>query len=123
MTPLRSVLLATLLLVGLPGAAHAHAQLLRSVPPARAVVSQAPARVELRFSDEVELAFSTFAVVDGAGTRVDLDDAARHPDDPHLVSLGLEPLSPGTYRVRYRVLSADGHVVDGEYRFTVKPAP
>lgn len=115
--------LVAALLLAHPEAALAHARLLRSVPPARAVVSQAPSRVEMRFSDDVELAFSTFTVVDAAGVRVDLGDASRHPGDAHLVSLGLRPLPAGTYQVRYRVLSADGHVIQGDYRFTVKPAP
>ncbi|HEX7124257.1 MAG TPA: copper resistance protein CopC, partial [Thermodesulfobacteriota bacterium] len=38
--------------------------------------------------------------------------------------VGLPPdLPAGAYTVKYRVLSADGHVVEGSYRFTVKPGP
>jgi methionine-rich copper-binding protein CopC len=37
------------------------------------------------------------------------------------ISSALEaPLSPGKYTVKYRVVSADGHVVAGSYTFTVK---
>jgi methionine-rich copper-binding protein CopC len=32
----------------------------------------------------------------------------------------LPPISPGTYTVRYRVLSVDGHVVEAAFSFTVK---
>ena len=32
----------------------------------------------------------------------------------------LQPLTPGVYIVRYRVLAADGHVTEGALRFTVK---
>jgi hypothetical protein len=30
------------------------------------------------------------------------------------LSVGIPPLAPGTYTVRYRVLSVDGHVVESE---------
>jgi methionine-rich copper-binding protein CopC len=31
------------------------------------------------------------------------------------------PLKPGTYTVRWNVLSVDGHKTNGTYTFTVKP--
>jgi methionine-rich copper-binding protein CopC len=41
-------------------------------------------------------------------------------DDPVRLSVGLRPLPAGTYTVRYRVLSVDGHVVEGEFPFTLR---
>ena len=38
---------------------------------------------------------------------------------PRLLSVALPPLPGGAYAVRYRVLSVDGHVVEGAYSFTV----
>ena len=32
----------------------------------------------------------------------------------------VEPLKAGTYHIDYHILSADGHVVEGKIRFTVK---
>jgi methionine-rich copper-binding protein CopC len=37
-----------------------------------------------------------------------------------MLSVSLPALSPGTYTVRYRVLSVDGHVVEGEFPFAVR---
>jgi hypothetical protein len=43
------------------------------------------------------------------------------PEDSKQLSVTLAPLAPGTYTVRYRVLSVDGHVVDSSFTFTVRP--
>jgi methionine-rich copper-binding protein CopC len=42
------------------------------------------------------------------------------PDDLKRLSVGVSPLAPGTYTVRYRVLSVDGHVVESEFSFTIR---
>ena len=36
-----------------------------------------------------------------------------------LCAVALPPLPSGAYAVRYRVLSVDGHVLEGAYSFTV----
>ncbi len=107
-----------------PDPAGAHASLVEARPAHRAVVARRPARVVLVFSDAIEGPFSTLSVLSAAGERVDRADVQVLAADPHEISVGLpEGLPAGAYTVKYRVLSADGHVVEGSYRFTVKPAP
>ena len=59
------------------------------------------------------------------GTRpaqqVDLRDARVEPEDPKRLTVGLTPLPRGSYRVRFRVLSVDGHVM--RERVPVHAAP
>jgi methionine-rich copper-binding protein CopC len=110
---------AALLLVPVSG--WSHAALVRSSPARRAVLSQSPEQVQLWFNEAVEPRFSTVSVSDGAGTRVDLENAAVASDDPKRLSVGLRPLRPGRYIIRFRVLSVDGHVVAGEVRFEIRP--
>jgi methionine-rich copper-binding protein CopC len=57
---------------------------------------------------------------DEAETQVDLGDLEVGPDDPTKLSVGIPALSPGTYTVRYRVLSADGHVVESQLFFRIQ---
>jgi methionine-rich copper-binding protein CopC len=45
------------------------------------------------------------------------------PEDPKLLSVGLPALVPGTYTVKYRVLSVDGHVVESQFSFTLRGSP
>jgi hypothetical protein len=112
------LLLATALLV--PDRAGAHAFLVKSSPARRAVLVRAPAEVRLWFNERLEAAFSTLAVVDANGRRVDAGDVRVGPDDPKRLSVGVTPLAPGTYTVRYRVLSVDGHIVESEFSFTIR---
>jgi len=107
------------LIVGLPVSVHAHAALVKSTPARGTTVVQPPQRVELVFSERLEPAYSTLAVLDSAGQQVDLRDGSLSPTDTRRVSVSLPPLLPGTYSVRFRVLSVDGHIVESEFQFTV----
>ena len=116
--PLAAVLLSSPW--ALPAAAHA--VLVRSAPAARTTLAEKPDRVQLWFNERLEPAFSSVSVWSAAGTQVDAGDARVAPDDPKRLSVSLLPLPPGTYSVRYRVLSVDGHVVDSSFSFTIRGA-
>jgi methionine-rich copper-binding protein CopC len=98
----------------------AHAYLVKSSPARRAALTRPPAEVQLWFNERLEAAFSTLSVIDRDGLQVDMGDARVGPDDPKRLSVGVPRLAPGTYTVRYRVLSVDGHVVESEFSFTVR---
>jgi len=119
MKRLASFGLILILIMGLAASVRAHAALVKSTPARGTTVVQPPQRVELVFSERLEPAYSTVAVVDAAGQQVDLRDGALSPTDTRRVSVSLPPLVPGTYTVRFRVLSVDGHIVESEFHFTV----
>lgn len=104
----------------LPGLGLGHAYLVKSNPPSRAVISRAPSRIQLWFNERLEAAFSTLAVVDAAGAGVDRGDVEVDREDTRKLSVGVPALGPGTYSVRYRVLSVDGHIVESQFSFTVR---
>jgi methionine-rich copper-binding protein CopC len=97
-----------------------HAQLVKSVPARRAVLSRPPARVQLWFNERLEPAFSRLSVWDRTGAQVDLRDAQVGSDDAKMLSVSLPALEPGTYVVKSRVLSVDGHVVESSFPFTIR---
>ena len=109
-----------LLLLVAPSASWAHAYLVKSSPVRRAVLSSAPARVVLWFNERLEAQFSQVAVWNTAGQQVDGGDVQVGPDDGKKLSVGIPTLSAGTYTVKYRVLSVDGHIVESEFPFTVR---
>lgn len=113
-------LLATLTLLATETAAHA--VLVRSAPAARAALSRPPARVDLWFNERLEPAYSKVSVWDGAGRQVDVADAAVDPAEPTRLSVGLPTLAAGTYTVKFRVLSVDGHLVESQFPFSVRAA-
>lgn len=102
-------------------AALAHAYLDRTSPESASAVQGSPPEVKLWFSHALEPAFSSVRVLDKAGKQVDRKDTRVDPAESKLLRVALPPLSPGSYRVVWRVLSADGHVTRGEFAFEIVP--
>ena len=115
--------LVPLLLVLTPAVGLSHAFLVRSAPARRAALITAPERVRLWFNERLEARFSRVSVWDAQGKQVDLGDVQVGPDEPRALSVGVSLPGPGTYVVRYRVLSVDGHVVESAFPFSVRPRP
>ncbi|MEW6581180.1 MAG: copper resistance CopC family protein [Actinomycetota bacterium] len=119
-------LVGALLALVLPSRAAAHAVVDAAAPEEGARVAQAPALVDVRFSEPVTLVrpADDLTVVDAAGRPVVSGTPRRLPQDARVVEARLRPgLPDGTYTVRFRVLSADSHVVVGAYAFGVGDAP
>jgi methionine-rich copper-binding protein CopC len=51
--------------------------------------------------------------------RVDDGKIVITADNPRRASVGLPALKHGQYTVKYRVLSVDGHIVEGTFPFEV----
>ncbi len=96
--------------------AHAHASLVSSEPAANAHLSVSPSRVRLLFSEEIEPQLAQLSLVadDGSVTRLVV---AGDPHDVHAIVAPVRSLAPGSYRLVWRVVSADGHPVEGNIIF------
>lgn len=113
-------LLIVMLLVSVAGPVDAHALLVRSAPPKRAVLRDPPRQIELWFNERLEPAFAALSVVDSAGAPIHAGNARVGTDDRKRLTLELPELLPGTYTVRFRVLSVDGHVAEDSFSFSVR---
>jgi methionine-rich copper-binding protein CopC len=109
-----AVALATVLAT--PPAAWAHSRLLATTPPASATVTAPISEVTLTFNEPVQQRFS-FVVVSGPGGRSYSHGPVRVVDTT--VHQPVYPLKSGSYAVQWRVVSADGHPVQGRFGFTV----
>ena len=112
------VLVFCILLVS-PSTVLPHASLIKSVPARRAHIFRSPPQIQLWFSERLEARFSSLRVIDSGGKRVDLGNAVD-TNDPKRISVGVKPLVPGLYKIRFRVLSVDGHIVENEFSFTIR---
>jgi methionine-rich copper-binding protein CopC len=123
----RALTLATgLLLLLLPIAAAAHAIVLDSVPAPNAVLPRPPAQVVLRFNSKIEKQLTRVTLTGGGGPPRPVSvakDVGGDAGQPDRIVVPLGPLPPGPYVIRYKVLSADGHVTEGTLRFTVSASP
>jgi copper resistance protein C len=99
----------------------AHAILERASPAVGSTIRAAPAELALRFTEDIEPAFSTVSVTGPDGARVDGGDVRVDPSEPMVLRASLKKLSPGSYKVVWRVVSVDTHVTEGDFRFTVAP--
>ncbi|WP_424362481.1 copper resistance CopC family protein [Methylocystis parvus] len=102
------------------GPAFAHAIIVRTSPPQSGVGPADIGKVEVWYDAGIRDAFVALAVVSATGERIDKRDAAIDASDPAHVTVGVNALTPGKYTVRYRALSADGHIVSGAWEFEVK---
>ena len=96
--------------------ADAHAFLDHAQPRVGSTVPTAPRELSLFFTQNLEPAFSSVEVSDANGARVDL---GRPSISTSTMRVGLKQLSPGSYRVRWHVLSVDTHTTEGSFTFRV----
>ena len=99
-------------------AAFAHAVLERAIPAVGAELAAPPTAVTLVFSEAIEVAFSSVAVTDADGRRVD-QQTLRTENDGTVLVAPLPTLPPGVYEVAWRVTSVDTHRTQGHFRFTI----
>jgi len=110
-------LLAAVFGLLLASPASAHAELVASTPGNGARLAQAPAEVQMRFTEAVNLIPGGIRLVDEAGASVRTSEPAvaghtltwRMPTD----------LAQGSYVVSWRVVSSDGHPVAGAFSFGI----
>lgn len=106
-------------LAPLPASAHAHLD--RAMPAPASVQATAPKEVVIWFTEALEAKFSTIEVRDGKGAAMQTGPATLAPDNTAQLRVSLKALTPGTYKVIWRVLSVDTHRSKGEFSFRVGP--
>lgn len=119
-------LVGVLLLPAAPAAAHV--ELSAATPGEGATVTEPVTGVTLEFSGALDPAGDhAVGLFAPDGTRVDRDATVAVSERAVTVEVGELP-EAGDYTVRYLVVAADGHALEGEYGFTyagpvAAPAP
>ena len=99
--------------------ARAHTRLVSSDPARDAALAGAPAAVTLTFSQRLRPDFATIVVSDAARQRVPAAAPVLGTAAATASVTFSRPLTDGRHTVAYRVVSVDGHTVEGSYTFTV----
>ncbi|TDD36663.1 copper resistance protein CopC [Nonomuraea terrae] len=112
-----TAILAALLVIGTAAPALAH-DALKSSSPAKDATVESLDEVRLEFSGKVRM---PFVIVRGDG---DAQHESGKPEvDGAVVTQAVDgPLPDGRYTIAYRVVSSDGHPIEGEIPFRVKGA-
>lgn len=98
-----------------PSNADAHAHLDYAIPAAGSTVATPPNQITLHFSEKLEPKFSKAEVFSASGARVDTGSSVSGS----VVTVTVGTLTPGTYRIKWRVLSVDTHSTQGSFNFRV----
>ncbi|MFO1102186.1 MAG: copper resistance protein CopC [Methylocystis sp.] len=109
---------AIVLSVAGPTSALAHSFLVDATPSSKEHVAAPPKTIKLKFGGGVEPPYSKITVETPDG-KVLGEGNTGVPGKPRELTANAPDLAPGKYIVRYRVLSSDGHIVEGNYEFTV----
>src|SRR3954453_23499742 len=120
----RFVLLAVLPALVLPGAASAHARLVRTSPANGAVLAKPPDEIRVVFDDVVKRGGGIEAIRNGGGSVLAGD--ARVVGGNVLVLPLKRGLPRGAYSARWSIVSDDGHLESGIVGFAFgrgEPAP
>jgi copper resistance protein C len=104
---------------------HAHASVVRSEPRSGASV-QSTNRIDLWFNELLENKFNFVQVIAADQLKLPAPqqnnlalETQMDPKDATHLSTKVLQLQPGSYVVRYRVLSRDGHSAPGQIEFRV----
>jgi copper transport protein len=103
-----------------PSFASAHAYIIKSSPSENETLKKAPQKVTIQFDETIQSNFNSIEVFDSNGKRVDRKNGHIDPNQPSIIECSLNKNLPnGTYRIQWRVVSSDGHPVQGVIPFSI----
>ncbi|MBH0103885.1 copper resistance protein CopC [Salinibacterium sp. NSLL16] len=111
------VALAALLVFAMPQTAFAHDQIIGQIPNENEVLEVAPSEITLEFTGELMDITQLAMVVDADGT--DWVSGPMQVTDRTAIQPLLPDMPEGSYQVRWRVVSSDGHPISGSFEFAV----
>ena len=112
----RFIITFSVALIGLTALVHAHTKLEKSEPAAGATVA-APKQIQLWFNEKIDVAVSKIALTSPTGT-VELS-TPHSMGEKTLMAAVTGKIAGGTYTVAWQTAGDDGHVVKGDYTFSV----
>ena len=122
MRKVKVLLLAVGLVFSGAQGASAHAELIKSFPVANSTLTKAPKYVQLEFGEAIITLKSK-----NANSIVILDSKAKKVKTSRIVIKKavarvefIGTLKPGKYLVKYRIASADGHILSAQFKFKIR---
>ncbi len=111
-----AITIAALVMLAAP--AGAHAVLVQTEPASGQVYPTAPRVITLRFDENVQVGLGGIRLFDSKSHRIETGRPTQ-AGSAATVSVTLPKLADGTYVATWRVISGDGHPVQGAFTFSV----
>jgi methionine-rich copper-binding protein CopC len=109
-----------LLAIGTAAILSAHAKVEKTEPVSGTTLSAAPKQLQLWFNEKIDAAVSKIELTGSAG-KVALAPAHAMGDKSLMAGI-TGTVGDGAYTVAWQTAGDDGHVVKGDFTFTVKRA-
>lgn len=116
------VLFSAILLSFVFPPAQAHSELVSSNPSASSYIQELPEQIELEFNEELLNLGSGNSVSIMSPSGEDLGMGETTTDGARITRLLNTTSELGAFEVKYRVVSADGHILNGTFTFNVTEA-
>ena len=121
MSKLRVLLVIVGLLLSSNQSAFAHVELIKSFPVANSTLTKSPGFIQLEFGETLATLKSKTA------NSITILDSKSHKIATSKISVKkgiarvelIDTLKSGKYTIKYRVVSADGHVLKSQFKFTL----
>jgi methionine-rich copper-binding protein CopC len=101
--------------------AVAHAELTKSFPVANSTLTKAPKYVQLEFGEAITNLKSknanSIVILDSKATKIATSKIVIKKAIARVEFVST--LKPGKYIIKYRIVSADGHVLNAQFKFTL----
>jgi methionine-rich copper-binding protein CopC len=120
---MKKIIVLVVFFLGLSApSAAAHSELVSSTPSALANIQQLPEQIELEFNEELLNLGSgnSVSIISPSGEDVGMGETSTV--GAKIIRLLNTTSETGTFEVKYRVVSADGHVLNGNYTFNLSEA-
>lgn len=109
-----SVIIISLLL---PNYTMAHSYVVESSPADKMTVTEVPETIKITFNAPIQTAFFSLEVLNDAGERVDNDES--EVKESTLQNSLPKELANGSYTINWKIVSNDGHTMEGTQSFTL----
>ncbi|NHC40134.1 copper resistance protein CopC [Bacillus sp. MM2020_1] len=114
------LVILSLFLFLFPSISSAHAYIKKSTPLENETVEKVPTKVTINFDESIQPSFNSIKVFDSEGNRVDKKNGRIDPKQPFILKSDLKKNLPnGSYRIKWKVVSSDGHPVEGVIPFQI----
>ncbi|MGH7594545.1 MAG: copper resistance CopC family protein [Gemmatimonadales bacterium] len=95
---------------------------LKSSIPARDAMVVAPSTVSLTFTEKVSVPLSSIVILRADSSQIEKLVVKATSNPARIEGAVVSKLAAGKYLIRWKTVSADGHVVRGTFGFAVKPS-
>ena len=103
--------------------AQAHSSVVKTVPQYQSLIQELPSEVSIQFSEEPlsiqGKKINSITVTNPEGSVIS-QGRTTIQGETLTVKINSTDAAVGTYSVKYRMASADGHVISGSYKFDYK---